>query len=292
MYQFVNRIPYKSIAVMSAQPKEGVSYVTNMLCDESFRKYYEQCEQVHLAEVAHMARVHLVGELGSSIAHEVNQPLTAIANYTQACLCLLETESPDLVKLSDVLLKTHQQALKAGQIIKGIKALVSSQQKVRSYAAVNTLIQNVVSLCRNDLNSHQIALGLDLSDNLPDILLDEIQIEQVLLNLLRNSIDALQEILGKPRQLRIQTRINNNQEIQVSVHDNGSGIKEAKKHKILAPFFTTKATGMGIGLSISRSIIKAHQGDLNFSSQADEGTCFYFLLPVKLLAERGLQAHP
>ena len=117
MYQFVNRIPYKSNVVMSAQPKEGVSYVTNMLCDESFRKYYEQREQVHLAELAHVARVHLVGELGSSIAHEVNHPLTAIANYTKACLCLLETESPDLVKLSDVLLKTHQQALKAGQII-------------------------------------------------------------------------------------------------------------------------------------------------------------------------------
>jgi len=123
---------------------------------------------------------------------------------------------------------------------------------------------------------------LELADDLPDILLDEIQIEQVLLNLLRNSIDALQEMLEKPRQLRIQTRINNKQDIQVTVHDNGLGIEEAKKHKILAPFFTTKATGMGMGLSISRSIIEAHQGVLNFSSQADEGTRFYFLLPVKL----------
>ncbi len=193
---------------------------------------------------------------------------------------MLVAEQPDLFKLRNVLLKTHQQALKAGQIIQGIKALMSSQQKVRSYAAVNTLIQNVVSLCRTDLNSHQIMLVLELADDLPDILLDEIQIEQVLLNLLRNSIDALQEILGKPRQLRIQTCINNKQEIQVSVHDNGSGIDEAKKDKILAPFFTTKVTGMGMGLSISRSIIEAHQGALSFSSQPDEGTRFYFSLPI------------
>ena len=289
MCQSVNRIPYKINAVMCAQPKECISDFTTLLCDEGFRKYYEQREQAHLAE---LARVHLVGELGSSIAHEVSQPLTAIANYTQACLGLLEAESPDLLKLKDVLLKTYQQALKAGQIIQGIKALVNSQQKIRSYAAINTLIHNVVSLCRTDLSRHQITLVLELADDLPDLLLDEIQIEQVLLNLLRNSIDALQEISGKPRQLRIQTRINNKQEIQVSMHDNGLGIDEAYKDKILAPFFTTKVTGMGMGLSISRSIIEAHQGALNFSSQAYEGTCFYFLLPIKLLAERGLQACP
>ena len=123
-------------------------------------------------------------------------------------------------------------------------------------------------------------LVLELADDLPDIFLDEIQIEQVLLNLLRNGIDALQEMLGKPRQLRIQTRINNKQEIQVSVHDNGAGIEETKKHKILAPFFTTKVTGMGMGLSISRSIIEAHQGVLSFSSLPDEETRFYFSLPV------------
>jgi len=123
-------------------------------------------------------------------------------------------------------------------------------------------------------------LVFELADDLPDIFLDEIQIEQVLLNLVRNSIDALQDNSAKPRQLSIHTHITKAEEIQVTVHDNGSGIDEAKKDKILAPFFTTKVTGMGMGLSISRSIIEAHQGALSFSSQPDEGTRFYFSLPI------------
>ena len=108
MCKSINKIPYKINAVMSALPKKCTSGFTTLLCDENFRKYYEQREQEHLAELAHVARVHLVGELGSSIAHEVNQPLTAIANYTQACLGLLETESPDLLKLNDILLKSKR----------------------------------------------------------------------------------------------------------------------------------------------------------------------------------------
>lgn len=261
---------------------DGASYFTGIVRDVSSRKLQEQKEKEHLEELARVTRLCLMGELGSGIAHEVNQPLTAIANYTQACLRFIRAENPDLDQLGEILFKIHQQALKAGQIIHHMKDFVNSRKMYRSVAAINALIHNAVSLCIADFKQNSIRLELDLAENLPDVTIDSVQIEQVILNLIRNSIDALKDLPQKTqRQVLIQTHLNNHDDIEIRVTDNGSGIDEAQQEKILTPFYTTKSAGMGMGLSISRSIIEAHEGVLYFNSKPEEGATFYVTLPVK-----------
>ena len=261
---------------------EGENYFTGILRDVSLRKLQEKKEKEHLEELAHAARLSLVGEMGSGIAHEVNQPLTAITNYTQACLRFIDAENPDLKQLGEILFKVHQQALKAGQIIHRMKDFVSSRKIYRTETDINTLVEDAVSLCATDFKKNNIKVKLDLAKNIPDVTIDDVQIEQVLLNLIRNSIDALKDMPPKkPRKIMIQTYMKNLDHIICKVKDNGSGIDEALKEKILSPFFTTKPTGMGMGLSISRSIIEAHQGIFNFNSTPEEGTTFYVTLPIK-----------
>ena len=259
---------------------DGVDYFTGIVRDVSLRKQREQQEKEHLNELAHVTRLCLIGEMGSGIAHEVNQPLTAIANYTQACLRFIDVEKPDLDKLSNILFKIHQQALKAGQIIHRMKDFASHRRLHRSDTDINALIRDAASLCARDLKQNNIKLKLELAKNLPEVAIDDVQIEQVLLNMIRNSLDALKARSPETaRQLSIQTRLNHG--IEVRVKDNGLGIAEAQKEKILMPFFTTKSSGMGMGLSISRSIIDAHDGDLSFNSKLGAGTTFYFTLPIK-----------
>ncbi len=261
---------------------DGANYFTGIVRDVSLRKQQEQQEKEHLEELAHVTRLCLIGEMGSGIAHEVNQPLTAIANYTQACLRFIGAENPDLGQLGEILFKIHQQALKAGRIIHRMKDFVSPRKIYRTDTDINTLIEDAVGLCAADFKHNNIKLELELATNIPVVTIDDVQIEQVLLNLIRNSIDALKGIPQKnQRQILIQTRLKNLNQIEIKVNDNGSGIDEAHKEKLLTPFFTTKPTGMGMGLSISRSIIEAHNGVLNFNSNPDEGTTFYFTLPVK-----------
>ena len=261
---------------------EGGNYFTGILRDVSLRKLQEQKEKEHLEELALATRLCLIGEMGSGIAHEVNQPLTAITNYTQACLRFIGAENPDLNQLGEILFKVHQQALKAGQIIHRMKDFVSSRKIHRTETNINTLIEDAVSLCATDFKQNNIKVKLDLAKNIPDVTIDDIQIEQVLLNLIRNSIDALKDLPPtKPRKIIIQTYMKNLDQISCRVRDSGSGIDEALKEKIWSPFFTTKPTGMGMGLSISRSIIEAHQGIFNFNSSPEEGTTFYVTLPIK-----------
>jgi signal transduction histidine kinase len=156
----------------------------------------------------------------------------------------------------------------------------------RTDTDINALVEDAVSLCATDFKQNNIRLEFDLANNLPNVTIDDVQIEQVLLNLLRNSIDALKGIPHKiQRQIHIRSHMKSLDQIEIKVNDNGSGIDEAQKEKILTPFFTTKPSGMGMGLSISRSIIEAHEGNLSFNSNPEEGTTFLFTLPVKRKAK-------
>ncbi|MDD1626243.1 MAG: PAS domain S-box protein [Methylococcaceae bacterium] len=261
---------------------DRTNYFTSIVRDVSLRKRQEQQEKEHIEELAHVTRLCLMGEMGSGIAHEVNQPLTAIANYTQACLRFIGVENPDMDQLGEILFKIHQQALKAGQIIHRVKDFVSHRKIYRSDTDINTLIRDAISFCVTDLKQNNIRLKLELAENLPDVTIDNVQIEQVLINLINNSIDALKSQLQKTqRQLSIQTQLNNDNDIEIRVKDNGPGIDEVQQKKILTPFFSTKPTGMGMGLSISRSLVEANEGVLRFNSKPEKGTTFYFTLPVK-----------
>lgn len=267
-----------SVAEFSIYDK---SYYTAIVRDVSLRKMQEKQDKAHLDELAHVIRIGLMGEMASGIAHEINQPLTAIVSYSQACINFIQTEKLDLAQLGDTLNKTLEQALRAGQIIHHMRDFVKAKTRHRSTVDVNSLIQISISLCASDLKHNNIIQTLKLADNLPAIAIDGVQIEQVLLNLIRNSIDALKNLpLEIPRKLSIQTYLNQDNYIECRVKDNGRGIDEADQEKILAPFFTTKPDGMGMGLSICNSIIRAHHGVMFFNSKPGNGTTFYFTLPT------------
>ncbi|HEY8035885.1 MAG TPA: PAS domain S-box protein [Methylobacter sp.] len=257
-------------------------YFTSIVRDVSLRKHREQQDKEHLDELAHVTRLGLMGEMASGIAHEVNQPLAAISSYTQVSLNLISTENPDLVQLTEILSKTQQQALRAGRIIHRMREFVKSHAKHRSTADVNSLIHEAVGLCMADLKQNSIKLTFALKNNLPPIYVDQIQIEQVIINLIRNSVEALQNLPAKQqRQIDIYSQLTSNNDILVRLKDNGPGLNEDHRQQILTPFYTTKADGMGMGLSISRSIIEAHEGTLHFNSQPGKGASFYFTLPTQ-----------
>lgn len=257
-------------------------YFTCIVRDISERKLQEQRDKEHLDALAHVVRLGLMGEMASGIAHEVNQPLTAIACYSQACLNLIQQKNYDQSQLSDILHKTNHQALKAGRIIHRLREFVKSKTLHASTAFINDLIQEAVGLCESHLKQNSIQLHMQLTTNLPSLVIDSIQIEQVILNLIKNSIDSLSNLaLTIPRKLSIQTSLDSENTIVVRIKDNGPGIEESEQQKILTPFYTTKSDGMGMGLSICRSIIEAHEGTLHFNSLPYKGTTFYFSLPIE-----------
>ncbi len=256
-------------------------FFTSMIRDVSERKYKELQDKQHLNELAHVTRMGLMGEMASGIAHEVNQPLTAIATYCQVSLRLLKTDKLNLISLQEILQKTEKQALRAGKIIARMREFISSSTVHRSTVDINGLVQNAIDLATDDCRKFNIEYKLELADFLPFISADAIQIEQVLLNLIKNSIDALARLPKTiQRQLSIQTYFLETREIEVRVKDNGAGINDAEQGKIFTPFFTTKNSGMGMGLSICQSLIASHNGKLRFNCSKGKGTTFYFTLPV------------
>ncbi len=260
---------------------DGIPYLTKIVRDVTERKHQAQRDQEHLDELAHVTRLGLMGEMASGIAHEVNQPLTAITAYAKACLNLVENEAANPAQLNDILQKTYQQALKAGQIIHRMREFVKSKKIHRSMVDVNQLIHEALGLCESYLKQSNIIPDLQLTENLPPIFIDHIQIEQVILNLVRNSIDALNHLPPPTaRNLSIHTVMSNPKEIEIRVKDNGLGIDPEEQKNILTPFYSTKPKGMGMGLAICRSIIESHEGVLRFNSQPGKGTTFYFTLPV------------
>jgi C4-dicarboxylate-specific signal transduction histidine kinase len=265
-------------------------YFTYIMRDVSLRKYREQQDKEHLDELAHVTRLGLMGEMASGIAHEVNQPLAAISSYTQASINLIDTQNPDLLKLTDILYKTQQQALRAGRIIHRMREFVKSHSIHRLTADINTLIYDAVGLSIAEIKQNDIKLTFGFENDLPPVCVDHIQIEQVIINLIRNSVDALQNLPAKQqRQLSIQSQLTLNNAIQVRVKDNGPGFDEDQRQQILTPFYTTKADGVGMGLSITRSIIEAHEGALFFNGKPKKGATFYFTLPLskKLMRSQG-----
>jgi PAS domain S-box-containing protein len=265
-------------------PLDGVQYFSGIVRDVSARKFQEQQEKEHLEKLAHVTRLGLMGEMASGIAHEVNQPLSAVVNYTQVCLRMMQNENPDMEKIREIMQKANQQALKAGQIVHSMREFVKPRKIHRSTVDINDLIYDAISLFESDFKQHLIAMRFELTKSVPNVFIDRVQIEQVILNLIRNSIEALKELPQfTQRQLSIETSLNGANYVEVRVKDNGPGLTSLQREKILTPFFTTKTTGMGMGLSISRSLIESHHGSLHFNSKEDKGTTFYFTLPTENL---------
>jgi len=221
-----------------------------------------------------------MGEMTASIAHEINQPLTAISMYAQASLKLLELEG-GTEKVKEALEKLNTQSLRAGAVIERIQRFARAQESSKELVDLNDLVTDLLKLADSDARMHDIELVLELSPELPQIFADPVQIQQVILNLIRNGIDAMNEIgCRNGRCIELQTRIQGG-DVQLEVRDQGPGVAEDQSDLVFTPFHTTKKEGMGMGLSICRSIISEHGGELRFKNNDQAGACFYFSLPIE-----------
>jgi two-component system sensor kinase FixL len=228
-----------------------------------------------------VARLATMGEMAAGISHELNQPLAAIANYAQACVRFLRLPTHDLPEIAGALEQIASQALRAGEIIRRIRSLVRNEDVRRETQDVNELIREVHGLLASDARVHDGKLALDLTSPLPNVTVDGVQIQQVLMNLVHNAFEAqAPEHDGAPFEVRIATRCTDSGDVEVSVSDLGPGLAGEAEQKIFEPFFTTKASGTGLGLAISRSIIKAHDARLGYRANQPRGACFYFILPA------------
>lgn len=230
-------------------------------------------------KLTHFARLSTMGEMATGLAHEINQPLTAIATYAQAALRFLDAGTAESGDLHEALTQITQQSLRAGEVIRRLRTQVKNRETRAESVDLNRLVEEVNVLAATDARVNDLRIVLQLAPPpVPAVAADAVQIQQVLLNLVRNAIDATVENAGAKREIIVRTDCRDS-EIEVSVEDHGTGIPAHVAAQLFTPFFTTKSAGTGLGLAISRSIIRAHQGRLGYRTGSQGGAVFYFTLP-------------
>lgn len=245
-----------------------------------FMQAQERLRQLQL-ELAHMARLSALGGMASGLAHELNQPLTAIVSYTQTAQQLLRSGAGQQEMLNEALDQVAAQGLRAGEIIRQIRDFARYKEFQRQPLDLNALILHILSLVEWQAERHGVSIKTELAEGMPRVKADAIQIQQVVVNLLNNAIEVLQDSPGE-RQITLRTTFQADDcQVETEVADTGPGISGETIEHIFNPFFTTKSRGMGIGLNISRSIIEAHGGRLWVTSTPGEGASFYFTLAVE-----------
>jgi PAS domain S-box-containing protein len=234
------------------------------------------------AELAHVSRVTTLSALTASIAHEVNQPLSGIITNAGTCLRMLDAVPPNIEGAAETARRTIRDGNRAAEVVARLRALFSKREFTLEPLDLNDATREVIALSANDLHRNRIVLRSELADDLPDITGDRIQLQQVILNLLRNASDAMAEVQDRPRQLLIRTLRDDSSRVRVSVRDAGVGLAAQSLETLFDAFYTTKSGGMGIGLFVSRSIIEKHQGRLWAETNADgPGATFSFSIPCQ-----------
>ncbi len=251
----------------------------HMAAEISDRKHAEDVARIQQKKLEQTSKLLTVGEMASTLAHEINQPLAAIANYNMGCVQRIRAGNWNEQELATTLEKSTVQAERAGKVVQRVRDFLRNREPNRSPVAVNALVEEACKLVEIEAEKAGITLRQQLGRNLPSVLADQIMVEQVLLNLLKNGLEAMHES-GGLRELLIETRATANAVIEVAVIDGGHGISHAAESELFAPFFTTKVQGLGMGLNICRSIIEMHEGKLWFTRNDAAGTTFRFTLPI------------
>jgi PAS domain S-box-containing protein len=231
-------------------------------------------------ELAHITRVTTLGELAASIAHEVNQPLAAVVANAEACLRWLDRGTPDLAAARRSVEWVIDDGNRASEVIRRVRALANKSDIEKAPLDINDVVREVVALVQHELISHQVSLRTEFASALPTILGDRVQLQQVIINLVMNGIEAMQSVTDRPRELVIRSRQDETHRVLLSVADCGVGIAAENADQLFNAFFTTKPGGMGMGLSICRSIVEAHGGRLSASGNDGLGATFQFVLPL------------
>src|SRR6266850_1243773 len=233
------------------------------------------------ADLFHVSRVATMGELVASIAHEVNQPLCAIVTNGSVCVRLLSRDTPDLDKSREIIGRMIKDGMRASEVIKRVRELLHKAPSEKTPLNINETVQEVIDLVNSDLRRSRVELLIELAGDLPPVVGDRIQLQQVILNMILNAKDAMSDVHTHPRELLITTRKNESSGIVVAVQDSGKGLDPKDAESIFDPFFTTKADGMGLGLSISRRIIEDHGGRMWATPNEPQGAVFQFTLPTE-----------
>jgi PAS domain S-box-containing protein len=254
--------------------------VRGLSLDITERKQADEEKQLLQQEIAHAGRVSLMGQLASALAHEINQPLGAILRNAEAAELFLQNPSPDLDEIREIVADIRKDDQRAGDVIDRMRGLLERHDLAKRSLDVRELISNAMTLVQFEASARQIRLEVVIKDDLPPIRGDAVHLQQVLLNLLTNGMDALDETKHENPQIRVTASLDGQQTIEIAVSDTGDGIPYDKFAHIFDPFFTTKANGMGMGLSISSTIIEAHNGQLWAENNKDGGASFRFTLPI------------
>jgi PAS domain S-box-containing protein len=247
--------------------------------DITDRKRAEEALQQAQAELAHVARVMTMGVLTSSIAHEVNQPLGAVVTNASAALRWLAAQPPNIDEARETLGRIIRDGHRAGEVIGRVRTLLKKTATVRARVDLNGLIGEAVTLLQGELRRHRILLRTELAHDLAPVVGDRVQLQQVVLNLMMNGIEVMKELMDRPRELLIASRLDASGAVLVAVKDVGIGLDPQGAERVFEPFYTTKAEGLGMGLTICRSIIEAHGGRLWASANEPSGAVFQFTLP-------------
>jgi len=243
-------------------------------------KQAEEALRQAQADVAHFSRVTTMGELAASLAHEVNQPIAAVVTQADACLRWLARDTPDLEEARAAAMRIKKDGTRASEIINRIHLFFKKGTPEREPVDVNGVIREMIVLLRTEMARYSISVRTELAADIPEVMGDRVQLQQVMMNLIMNSIAAMKDVDGK-RELAIKAQRAKDEELMVCVRDTGVGLPPQQADRVFNPFFTTKLDGTGMGLSISRSIVESHGGRLWATDNCPRGASFHFLLPAR-----------
>lgn len=228
----------------------------------------------------HVSRLSLLGEMAAGIAHEINQPLTAISNYSQVAKNVLESGARDPVTLTAACKGISEQVQRAADVIKNLRKLVRNREVEKSEIDVMQLVEGVMGLVNADAAHEGVSVETAFENSLPLVSGNAVQLQQVLLNLTRNAVDAMHDNVRRPKELVIEVEKSSADRVEIRVSDRGPGVSSSLADAIFNPFFTTKQQGIGVGLAISRSIVEAHGGELQYDDRDGGGSTFTISLPI------------
>ena len=261
--------------VQQSNPRRFVGF----LHDITLRRQAEESARQSEARLNHFGRLSTMGEMAAGLAHEINQPLTAIATFSQAATRMLaRPEGIEREDLSEALDQITTQALRAGEVIKRLRAFVKNREVRHEMVDCSRLVEDSRLLLEADARSNNVRLRLEVADSLPPVTADPVQLQQVLINLVRNAIDATVDTTGPHREVVLRASLDDEGMVEVAVVDHGHGLSAEAAERLFHPFFTTKSGGTGLGLVISSSIIRAHNGRLAYRSTPGGGCTFFFTL--------------
>jgi signal transduction histidine kinase len=272
-------VTYAVTALRGHLAEDLTSGVTALRASEE-RKRAQDALQAAQAELARATRFTAMGQMAASIAHEINQPLAAIVANGNAALRWLANTMPDLDEARAALKRIVNDGHRASEVIGGIRAMFKKDSQEKASLDVNQLIREVLVLVHAEFQSQRVSVDTELMEDLPQVLADRVQLQQVIMNLIMNAVEAMGSITNRARVLRVKSEVNESHDVLMTVEDSGTGIDPRDINRIFDAFFTTKSHGLGMGLSICRSIIEAHNGRLWASPGIHHGSVFHLALPT------------